>query len=115
MDKDELAGYREQLLRMRANLQERARELADAGARVVLDQTRVGRLSRMDAMQAQEMALSAERQCQAQLAAIEGALGRIERGLFGVCFICGEPIAPARLALNPTHTRCVECVGDNDA
>ena len=47
---------------------------------VELDQSQVGRLSRMDAMQVQEMALEQERRRDFELQKIEAALARIEEG-----------------------------------
>jgi len=43
------------------------------------------------------------------LQAIEGALGRIEEGSFGVCRDCGEPIAEARLTAIPWTRSCIGC------
>lgn len=40
---------------------------------------------------------------------ILAALGRIEKGEYGVCQVCGGTIAPARLAALPTATRCITC------
>lgn len=84
---------------------------ASAGSRdpVELDQTSVGRLSRMDAMQQQAMALATERRRAAVLARIDAALSRIETGEYGWCQHCGEPIAPGRLALDPAIPTCVAC------
>jgi RNA polymerase-binding transcription factor len=45
----------------------------------------------------------------AQLAAIDAALARIAAGSYGRCEVCGEPIAPARLAARPDATRCITC------
>ncbi len=101
---------KEQLLQMKSELlelQEMARETAES---VQLDQARIGRLSRMDAMQSQQMALEADRRRERQLVAIEGALRRIESGDYGICFICGDEISANRLAINPANTRCMECV-----
>ncbi len=44
-----------------------------------------------------------------ELAEVEAALARIRDGSYGECADCGEPIAPARLAVYPTATRCVAC------
>ncbi len=44
-----------------------------------------------------------------QLRRIEEALERIERGSFGMCEDCGEPIPRARLEAVPWATLCVEC------
>lgn len=76
---------------------------------VTLDQQSVGRLSRMDALQMQAMALETERRRQTRLRRIEAALERLEEGEFGDCVACGEPIAPKRLEFDPTTPRCVSC------
>jgi len=86
----------------------------DAAAIVELDQSRVGRLSRMDAMQAQAMSQESNRRREATLAAIAAALTRIESGIFGKCIACGEDINPKRLAVNPTVRRCIECAENNE-
>lgn len=101
---------------MKARLEARRGELlqlaaAGAGARkpVELDQTRVGRLSRMDALQSQAMSLETERRRQVVLRRIDVALAHIEEGEFGYCVQCGEPIAPKRLELDPTTPICIAC------
>lgn len=43
------------------------------------------------------------------LQAIEEALQRIEKGVYGVCRDCGEPIAPARLNAIPWTRVCIAC------
>jgi len=43
------------------------------------------------------------------LQAIEEALFRIEKGTYGVCRDCGEPIAPARLNAIPWTRVCITC------
>lgn len=78
-------------------------------APVELDQTLQGRLSRIDAMQGQAMAQATDVRRQQQIAVLKGSLVRIERGEFGECVECGEPIAEARLLANPAVTRCIAC------
>jgi DnaK suppressor protein len=78
-------------------------------APVELDQTSVGRLSRMDAMQNREMALAAERRRKTELAKIDAALRRIETGDYGYCVQCGEEIGEKRLVLDPAAAACVRC------
>jgi DnaK suppressor protein len=109
MDDAETEQARLQLLRMKAELQELGELAGETGNTVELDQSRVGRLSRMDALQGQQMALEAARRRQQQLQKIEGALRRIESGDYGDCFVCGEAIDARRLAVDPACTRCVEC------
>jgi DnaK suppressor protein len=43
------------------------------------------------------------------LQAIEEALYRMERGTYGVCRDCGDPIAPARLEAIPWTRVCIDC------
>ncbi|MFT5392457.1 MAG: DnaK suppressor protein [Gammaproteobacteria bacterium] len=76
---------------------------------VVLDQQRVGRVSRMDAMQQQEMAKESGRRRQAELVRIGSALQRMDNGEYGCCLRCDELIAPARLEIAPSATLCIQC------
>ena len=43
------------------------------------------------------------------LAELDRALARVEAGTFGVCEVCGGPIAPERLEARPTTTTCITC------
>lgn len=43
------------------------------------------------------------------LQATEEALERMEKGTYGVCRDCGDPIAPARLEAIPWTRVCIEC------
>ena len=104
------------LAAMKARLEEQREEVrqlletsAGSGRAVELDQTRVGRLSRMDALQSQAMAAETERRRGHELRRIEAALGRIAEEEFGYCLSCGEDIAPKRLELDPTTPICVDC------
>ena len=76
---------------------------------VELDQTRVGRLSRMDAMQAQAMSQETGRRRRQHIMAIDAALERINAGEFGECFECGELINPKRLEADPAASLCIHC------
>ena len=76
---------------------------------VQLDQTSVGRLSRIDAIQFQSMALETDRRRQVQLQHIQAALNRIDENDFGECQICGEYIKAKRLEMDPSATICIDC------
>ncbi len=54
-----------------------------------------------------EMAL--EENIRVLLEETEAALGKIERGTYGTCDNCGQPIKMARLERIPSATFCVEC------
>ncbi|CAI2719606.1 TraR/DksA family transcriptional regulator [Nitrospina watsonii] len=109
MKPEELSTFRDQLLSMQAELQALEAASKKSAKPVELDQARMGRLSRMDAMQDQQMAQEAARRNQQMLTKIEGALRRIDAGRFGDCFVCGEEIDPRRLHADPTNTRCIAC------
>lgn len=76
---------------------------------VELDQTRVGRLSRMDAMQMQQMELALSRRQQTELIGLKRALTRLDTGEYGECEECGEEIDPRRLEIDPIATLCISC------
>lgn len=82
---------------------------AASRAPVELDQTRVGRISRIDALQGQAMAQEQQRRRQTQFARIAAAIARIEAGEYGWCLKCGEAVAKARLESDPSTPLCVDC------
>ena len=69
----------------------------------------IGRLTRMDALQQQQMALHARRRLELQLQQIHGAQARVDEGTFGRCALCGTGIAAERLDLVPETPFCVGC------
>lgn len=100
----------------RKTLEERREELlkvhaASAGSRapVELDQTTQGRLSRMDALQVQAMALETDRRRELEVQRIEQALKRIGDGEFGYCITCGDEIERKRLDHDASVPTCVGC------
>lgn len=110
MNEGELEQITQKLLRLRSELQELEETVRETSEPVELDQAKVGRLSRVDAMQAQQMAMEAARRRQQQLLKIEGALRRIETGGYGYCYVCSEEIDVRRLFVDPTNSRCMKCV-----
>jgi len=86
-----------------------AEQGAAATQPVELDQTRVGRLSRMDALQGREMARAAERRRDGELRKIDAALARLDSGDYGWCVRCGDEIAAERLELDPAVPICIGC------
>lgn len=107
--------WRNELLALRAELQSIAALGEESAAVVELDQSKVGRLSRMDAMQAQAMAKASNNRRQVMLAKITAALKRIDDGDFGRCRECDEPISPKRLEIDPTALFCIECASKGEA
>jgi len=69
----------------------------------------IGRLSRLDSMQMQQMALEMERRQKVELKDLEDALDRIAKGTYGTCELCRAEIAEERLLAVPTATLCISC------
>ncbi len=109
MNATDLEQLTRQLHELKLELQQREAEFKGDGKPVELDQTKVGRLSRMDAMQIQQMALESSRRRQQQLLKIESTLGRIEADEYGYCLRCDEEIDVRRLLVDPTNTLCIKC------
>ncbi len=102
--------------RFRALITARLAELArgDAlGAQgqeiVTLDQQATGRLSRMDALQAQAMSKATQARRDGEARRLRAALARLDEGEYGYCLDCGEEISHARLELDPAAPRCIGC------
>lgn len=109
MSKVDISILREKLIRLREET-ERGLKTSDELSEVVeLDQARVGRLSRMDAMQAQAMSQAAGRRRESTLRNITAALARMDKNEYGLCKSCEEPINPKRLEYDPTALMCVSC------
>lgn len=105
----DLEIIRQRLLAMQEELLQADEAAKTDRAPVELDQSSVGRLSRMDAMQMQAMAVAAQQRRRIERDMIDAALQRIETGDYGFCTKCGEPIAPERLAHVPAVPTCLEC------
>ena len=107
-------SIRRKLKTMRQELEAVADAGDDPAAVVQLDQTRVGRLSRMDALQAQAMAKASGERRAVQLREIDAALRRIDDGSYGDCERCEEAINPRRLDADPTARLCIVCASKSE-
>ena len=102
-------SMKQKLVTMKNELERIADTGDDPAAVVQLDQTKVGRLSRMDALQAQAMAQASGERRAVQLREIDAALKRIDEGSYGDCERCERPINPRRLDADPTARLCIDC------
>ena len=109
MDTKSLMIFRERLDQEASELRAQDQSTRTDRAPVELDQTSVGRLSRMDAIQQQAMASAQSRRRAGRLKAIDAALRRLADDEFGWCDLCGDEIPLGRLELDPTAARCVDC------
>ena len=109
IDADDFEHFRERLLTLQQQLLDLEETGIEAGKTVELDQARVGRLSRMDALQGQAMSQAMSQRRQIELKKIAAALQRIESGEYGYCSSCEVPIAHARLEHDPAASLCIAC------
>jgi len=112
LEQNQIHDLEKLLLRQQSELLQLKQTGIDAAAVVELDQSRVGRLSRMDALQVQAMSQQRERRREIQLQDIAAALKRIEHDDYGSCAECGEDIALKRLQFNPATSLCFDCAND---
>lgn len=105
----DLDHFRQQLTALREKLTDNSRTNDEAAEVVEADQSRMGRLSRMDALQGRAMSIETRRRRKVTLEKINAALRRIDEGEFGICEGCGESIPVGRLDADPTVTLCVGC------
>ncbi len=103
------AEVRAGLLARRSELAALSEHSAEARLPVTLDQQVLGRLSRIDAIQQQELQQAFDRHRHRELRRIDAALKRLDEGEYGTCLRCGEDIPTARLRLDLATPLCVTC------
>ena len=108
MTPERLSYFRDRLLALEKEIQATLEASKEASGVVELD-TAIGRLSRMDAMQNQQMALELRRRQEQQLQRIANALKRMDQNRYGLCGRCKQPIAEERLEISPDVVMCVKC------
>lgn len=114
MTKLDTQTLRTRLLQEREELLHDAEVTAEERDVVTLDQTSVGRLSRMDALQNQAMQVETDRRREIELKRIDAALKRMNEDEYGYCVSCGAEIQPKRLEMDPATPVCVDCAHKAD-
>jgi DnaK suppressor protein len=56
-----------------------------------------------------EKRLTLENRIRQEIAEVEHALDKIEKGTYGLCDNCGQPISPERLEALPQASLCIKC------
>lgn len=116
MKKTDMKIYKDLLLNLRARLRGDVSQMADAALKKNRSEAN-GDLSSMPIHMAdigsdnfeQEFTLSLMQSEEETLDLIEGALERIEEGVYGQCEECGVKIPKARLKAVPYASLCVKC------
>ena len=93
----------------KAKLEQQLLDSESATGVVTLDQSSVGRVSRVDAMQQQSMAVSTRTKAKISLRKVLKALKRLDTEDFGFCGQCDEQIEFNRLKVQPQASHCLKC------
>jgi len=93
----------------RDNLQQQITDGGEQAQPVTLDQQSIGRVSRVDAIQQQQVAVASRAQIKQTLRQVASALARIESGDYGFCSRCDESIGYERLNAQPQAPLCLRC------
>jgi DnaK suppressor protein len=110
---EQTTSWRTKLLELRASLERELGSAKEAARPVDLNQP-IGRLTRMDAMQEQQMAMARLDRMRNRMQAIASALGRLDSGSYGECVKCEEDIEPRRLEARPETFLCLSCQKSRD-
>lgn len=108
MNPEQLERQKEKLLALKAELETAIADEGGSTGIVHLDGS-MGRLSRNDALQSQQMAMPLQRRQQEQLLRVESALKRLDQGRYGICLRCKGDIGEGRLEMQPEATLCIAC------
>lgn len=105
----DLAHFKAQLERRVAELDRQLEDVESRPQSVELDQSKVGRLSRIDALQQQAMNDAIRSRAQHERVRPQLALKRLHEREYGWCLQCDEPIAIGRLEFDPATQSCMAC------
>lgn len=111
LEAQQQADLRRMLDQLERELEELLADSLGLSETVQLDQARVGRLSRMDALQHQAMAQEQRRRASVRLDRVRARIAEHEGRDpdFGLCRTCLEAIPWARLTALPDALFCVDC------
>lgn len=104
----EIDAHRTRLLAIEQELKERLSKPQDE-ARPVSPDNAIGRLTRVDAMQSQQMLIALRQSDERRLLRVKQALRFIEEDRYGTCMKCGEEIGEKRLNVVPESILCIRC------
>lgn len=108
MTPDRIEELRARLVALRSSLQEELAGSSESARPVDLGQP-IGRLTRVDALQQQHMAMARRDRIRKRMQAVAAALSRIDEGIYGECLDCGDDIDLRRLEARPETFLCLGC------
>jgi len=96
------------LLQLQKEIREELNSSSSADSSIQPDNA-IGRLTRMEAIQARSISDAGKTRQNKRLALIDRALASIIDGSYGSCSSCGGEIAEGRLEIRPESRLCVPC------
>ena len=105
----DLTQLRTMLINERQELENTSQTSDESRRPIALDQQRLGRLSRMDAIQQQEMTRAGRSTLELKRRQVEASLDGHTKGVYGQCRSCEEPIGYPRLRARPEAPFCLSC------
>lgn len=106
---DQLQALRDELQRTLCRIERSIK--ANGNGRPELDQSAVGRLSRIEALQNQRVTQGLHDRERVQLEQVMSALQRLDEGTYGLCTDCQTAIRFERLLVFPEARTCTGCTG----
>ncbi|MDQ4070295.1 MAG: TraR/DksA C4-type zinc finger protein [Actinomycetota bacterium] len=106
MSESTLSDLRASLEHERSNLQARLNEMGLSDGELSFDQN-FADSSQVTAERGEVEALAGS--LRESLNDVEAALAKLDKGNYGICEGCGQPITPARLEAKPAARLCIDC------
>jgi DnaK suppressor protein len=105
---DDLKHFGKRLRDLAAELEEDL-AMRDAADSSITPDNAIGRLTRMEAIQAQAMGQEGRRRREKRLQQVRRAIARLAADEYGRCARCAEEIPRGRLEVMPEAGLCVRC------
>ena len=109
MTASELEIFKAKLVQLKGDIEASLKQVSAADSSISPDNA-IGRLTRMEAIQAQSISEAGKGRQKKRLALVERALKAVEDGGYGLCAVCGEKIQAGRLEIRPESRVCMQCV-----
>jgi DnaK suppressor protein len=110
LTRQQILEIRESLERTMRRLERSVKASGNGSASREIDQSSVGRLSRIEALQNQGLTQNLQERERTQFDEVMQALSRLDAGTYGVCTTCRAAIAHERLLVFPETRTCGECL-----
>lgn len=109
LTKNQISELAAELDRVLRKLERSMRTTEEAMRPVKLDQSAVGRLSRIDSLQNQGLTRNLQEREQAKLGQVVTAFQRMKAGTYGICVECRGEVPFERLLVFPETPTCTAC------